>query len=408
MTRPAGKPQQFATNELFSDSPNPWHNTPTKLRPSDGQAAAGLYLPDAPIVADYANARDNDHSRRLLDLDAVEIRNWTAHIKTIYAGPTPSGTPTVAQGVGCKLFDPERPLLFMANEDEILISYDLGMTWAVDFSVGGGSGVITSYVQTDGPVVGNFVGFEVGGAGQVARTTLASAWGSQALTSCTAIKSIRWDPYENLIVVVGTHSGSFGIWKAPCISGALAFTAFDTGDAAVANGHFAASPTISLAASDTTLHRWTSAGAFTPVSTLGPQNGALNITELVWLPEDEVFMLVAHSAGAAEVWTSPDGSSWTNRSSLLPAAFQGVISQTGMVRGSLFAMAGEMTSSHFGILWTGDAGETWNWVPDPTPLGGATPTNGVQVMGLGDAQWLAASYDGSGQFTIAYGQRMGG
>lgn len=390
MSRPLGKPQPIGTNAGVS------------TRPNDAVMAAGLFVPGAGAPSQYVNHKDGDHAQRLRDVDTLEIRNWRALINSVHAGPSPGGgAPTLVKGMGCKLWHDERPLLFAADDEELMISYDGGRSWAADYTAAGN---IEAIAQSP---IANIVGFLNAGAGTVARTSLGSAWGAQALASCTAIKSVDWDPYANEFVVTGTHSGTFGIWKAPVVSGALTFTAFDTGNVAVSDGHFAASEDWKLAASDTTLHRW-APGVFTPVSTLGPQGGGVNITELRWIPGPDMFMLVAHAGGACEIWVSADGASWTQRTSSLPVAvtFNGVLAHSSAVRGSIFAMCGTM-AGRYGILWTGDAGESWSWEPDPTALGGATPTSGVAMVGIGDRQWLAASYDGTGNFDLAFGMRMG-
>ncbi len=412
MSRPIGKPALLATTENFDDVGEAWHNTELARRPADGVIATGLYKPDKPLAADYANWRDKDFSRRLRDLDTIEIRNWSALINTVHAGPTPAGTPTLVRGLGVKLWHEERPLVFMANEDEIMISYDGGLTWAADISLGAGAGVITDYAQCDlvpsvCPAL-NVACFDNAGAGEVARTSLGSAWGSQALTSCTATKGIGIDPYSGYVIVCGTHSGTFGIWRAPAVSGALTFTAVDTGDTNVSMGHVACSPTVQIAANDVNLWRW-APGTFTPTMVAGPQGGGVNIADLHWLPEDELFILVAHAGAAAEVWTSPDGVTWTDKSAFVPTAFDGVATHTAATRGSIFAVSGQMTARN-GILWTGDAGLTWNWEPDPIAKGGYSLSGAGGAPGriaIGDRQWLAAAYDGSGNFDLAFGLRMG-
>jgi len=406
MSRPAGAPRQYATNEKFADAP--YTAIDCKLEPSLGEKAAGLYQPVQSLPSNWANFRDNDVGRRLLDLDALEIMNW----------PLPgNGDGSCAAGgnsttdLSAKLWDPRRPLIFVSNDEDLMISLNDGVTWASDLNSPGA--VFTGLAQA--PLC-NAAIYEVAGAGRIyCQGSAGTTWTSQALTSCTQANAITFDSDENCFWVVGEHSSSGGIWRLTNANGSMPMTlnTVDTGETPVFY-LIAAGPDWKLAANDTEFWRWppSVAGVFTPVKQTSPLTGPMggaNAQELRYMPADDLMVLMAKDGSTTFILVSADGgNTWVDKSANLPADFV-LLSRnnTSAVRGSIFAVAGELDGQP-GILWTGDACESFSFVPDPmarhTTL---TPDPTINIVRVTDRRWACAGYVAAGSHAFAYGLRMG-
>lgn len=405
MSRPKGAPRVLASDTKFANVP--FTAVDAKLDPGSSIAAAGLYQPDKPLASNFANHRDYHHSRRLLDLDCIEMINWPKTVPEASIDISAGGG-NAAIGAAGKPWDLAQPLLFIGNGEAIMVSYDDGVLWASDFASVGSvfRGICESPYATAAIREAGGAGFiTIVGPGAATPTS----WGSTALTSCTAVRDICWDATEGVFWIVGTHSASCGIWRVPHGLGVVPVTqtTVDTGETPAPFLQVAAGPSWKLAIGDDEFWRWPNA-SFVPVKQTSPMNVGENARELRYLPEDGLFILCSWDSGDMHVWVSSDASTWTNLSANVPAGFQiGTANQRSAVRGSIFAIPGTL-DGHGGILWTGDAGNSWKWQPNPNAhhvAGTDQETTLVHVVNAN--RWLAAGYFAAGACRYALSLKMG-
>lgn len=173
----------------------------------------------------------------------------------------------------------------------------------------------------------------------------------------------------------------------------------------------AAGPTWKLCANDTEFWRWPAsvAGVFVPVKQTTPLTGPLggsNAVELRYMPEDDLMVLVARDSFTSILVSSDGGGTWVDKSANLPADFNtisGVVNASA-VRGSIFACPGEIDGNP-GILWTGDACESFQWVPDP--MARHSTSNTARKLRVTDRRWGICGYAGTGNHKFCFGLRMG-
>jgi hypothetical protein len=359
MTRPAGNVAIWAEDDAYASDP---HNGEiTKIEPSAAIKARG-WKPGERRPAKWDNWLSNDITRRLDNIDMAEAINWSPIVDTV------TGSGTVA-GFACapSVFAPA--IYHVAGDTKIRQSLDGGASW---------SDVLTDAGATIRDIAANDIGIMAvkteGGAASVIGVNTATT-DTSALTSVTDAQIIRADPFRpGWFWVGGVDTLTPRVVRVDASGGLPGVQTLCSGGGGSARQDLlAVGRSYILAANQT-------ASATNVLRRFAYGDNAMNaqtqptsaaIKELLWDDEDGFFFLFT----AHEVWRSATGATgtWTNMSAGLPhpsnpsdITFQ---LRGGAVRGSLIVIACTsdfLSAGTSGLLVSGDAGETWHLLVDPT------------------------------------------
>lgn len=381
-TKPAGPVPVWATNVTMTDIA-PFGGNPTKIKPAPGIIAEGYHVNEQPS-SQRLNWKENDQDRRLAVVDMIEARSFVE--------PGDGGgicNPGTGGAVGdfCAVPWTVFPQILRASASYIVsASVDGGYTWTTDLNAGAGActGIAA---RDDGSNQGCVaVALTNGATPQIYMRGAVGAWISTALnvapSGSGATTCITADAFDGNGMWIGgstTATPTPTIWKVVDNHGIFSSQTQLTCSPSGAIGAgcvvrlIAAGPTYKIGAmyvgATNYLWRWQDGDA-TAVAVTPPT--ADEIRDLLWCPEDKVFLLIASSVGhVVTFWQSPDGStgSWAQ---IAPdstgAAFLNADAYVrgACVRGSILMVPISYNSGAANIVMvSGSLGATWKQVADP-------------------------------------------
>ena len=424
--RPYGPPAIWATDATMTAPSMPYDGAATKTRPSDGLTAAGFLVDERP-PADRWNWKWNDQDRRHASIDLIEARTFVEP-GTPDAGNTTAGTgSTVGWFAGARWgqFD---VIYHATNSTAVERSVNGGYTWSTVFNVPSAvfSGICTR--ETALKAGGTAASYTLTGVAKIALTggdpVTNNAWASTTLTGSGASNSaacIVADPYVSDVFLVGgndfiTATTTPVVWRVTAPLGAFGATVKVTMGSPVAFFYpmrcVVAGPTYKLAAgwsgATNGLFRWQD-GNTTATAVTSPT--ASEIVDLLWLPEDERFLLIAKASPGVEFWTSVDGATgtWTQIDTTVGGTSLFVTATPWLrgacVRGSIIMVPIFTTGPVGHIAVSGDGGATWEIIADPMVR--HDPAAVVQRCADLGARFIAAAYKGGGAVSWTQTLRAG-
>lgn len=373
-SRPKGPTPILASADTFPVSADPWSLRPTKVDPGLGVLAAG-FMPDDPIVIEWWNYIQNQIGRRVALMDLIEAKNWPDPQRE--SGIIASGAGNDSGEISWEPWHSRKRLLFANNGSASLwMSETGGYTWTADFTPAGGSlyPSVAALPEASAVIYTQAGAFKVAGNGPDGAGD-ALGWDSLTLGSSPNLLSvIVGDPYISggaFWIGGRTATPRPGIWRVEANGGVLSTAAqLFKGPASGADAvtMIACGPTYKIGGSfvaANSLWRWRddvgAANSVTPPTTK-------EIRDLLWIPEEGLYMLLTAGTDPSEVWISETGGtgSWSQRiqaadSPLMVGEFD---FRSAAVRGSTIVAAYTRGSDH-GLVISTDAGVSWEWLADP-------------------------------------------
>jgi hypothetical protein len=399
-TRPTGNVKIWAEDVTYVGGD--YSGQDTKLEPSDAIKARGWH-PGKRRPAKWDNWLLNDITTRLDNLDMAEALNWpepAPDAGVIATGGTNSGAMCQRRFAGAAVQQ------FHVNGDAIIqASVDGGYSWATSHTDAGAVIYdIAAGIADAGAVAA--VATE-GGAAKVIASVIVGGWNTAALVSVTDARTIVADPYrENVFYVGGVDTATPRVVKLDCSAGLPGVQTLLSGGGGAARVDLLAvglthvlGAIPGVASATNVLRRFAyDAAAMTAVTS--PTSDA--IVDILWNEEDEHFYLFTADA----VWrsTTGDTGSWTDMSAGLLSGVTFLL-RGGVCRGGLIVCAVTATGSEPHLLVSGDAGETWDLVPDPLARHTGT-AEATYVRNIGN-RLVVLGYAGGGDVKVAYGLRAG-
>ncbi len=372
-TRPKGPTPILASTDLYPSSLNPWSLQPTKADPGLAILAAG-FLPNDPIVIEWWNFLHNQIGRRVALTDLIDAKNWPEPARE--AGIIGSGAGSDSGEISYAPWHARKPLYFVNNGTaSIWTSKDDGYTWSADHTPGGTFYPSIAHLdQATAAIYVNGGNYRVVGNGP---DGLGDETGWDALTlgsSPNLLSVVVGDPYISggaFWVGGRTTTPRPGIWKVPANGGLLSGAAqLFKGPASGADAvtMIACGPQYKIGGSfvaANSLWRWEdnvgAAASVTPPT-------SKEIRDLLWIPEEGIYMLLTAGTDPSEVWISSTGAtgSWSQRVQGAASILQvGEFDfRSAAVRGSTIVAAYTRGTEH-GLVISTDAGISWEWIPDP-------------------------------------------
>lgn len=419
--RPAKDPIVLATDAEWSAPGELWDTAEPTLRPLDGLIATG-FMPDQRIAVRHVNYLEHHTGRRLRNLDLIEVTNWPEpHPNTDavlngggnLAGSMVEMAPDIANTAG-------PGVMYYCNGGDSIKKDVLsgGYAWTNDHTDAGAIVYELAANRYNAAAVAT-----EGGAAKIVHKAIASGWQTHgvSLTDARAIvadddlgiaeptpESVFW-----LAGISGTTPRvsrvSFGADGTSAISevtysAGVGSTRLDV--IAVGGGRGVAAN----AAGTQNIYTWQDgAAALTAVSLGGTDTPRF----VVWDPENLQFIM-GFSNG--KMWRSPTGlsASWTEVTANMPTGTKDYAFNGACSRGSLCVVPGTLNSVSC-LFVTGDAGETWDTLPDPLrrynanaymgPASGPAPV-AEKVRRVGN-RLVCLGYNASNKTYAAYSERTG-
>lgn len=406
-TRPDGVAPFFAEDATFSSGAQTGELT--KIEPSDAIKNRGWY-PDKKRPAKWDNWMTNrqglwaQHFAHVLDL--VEVQNFPEP-STDIGWFSPTGTSSVRGMAYNKGQSSTLPrILVCGNGEEILASIDGGYTWANEYTPVAGADFIDLCDRNSNQTAGAI--YVTAGVYRFARMSVTGTWVNVAATDATDLSAIAGDPYRDYFWVVGDFAGA-GYLRRFEDDSAPAYTTFDVASFPLL--HVAVGPDIVLAASATKVFRVDDpAGAAAAGTLVYTSTSPGTIVGLVYLAPQELFVLFTSdfAAGTAEIFTSPDGDTWTQVGVSSGAGFFGIIAGSCLARGSILLSSGTKNDLGKFLHVSRDAGATWGIIPDPLcrhNLAGPVPQTS-RIRSVGN-RIMCAGYVSGTNIAHALSQRVG-
>lgn len=419
--RPKGLVPVWATVELMVDPGEDWDGTVTKIRPSSGLIAAG-WLPTEQPPAERLNWQANDITRRLAALDMIEARTYPEPAPGV-GGTTAGVGNAVGQFSGAR-WQAVETIFHATNSTKVQKSIDGGFSWADTLTVASAtfSGIATR--ETSLKAGATCASYSLTGAAKVALTggdaATNNAWASTTLAgtgSANTAQCVVADPFVADVFLVGgndliTAINTPVVWRVVAPLGAFSAqsTVLMGSNPGAPVRIVCAGPTykvgVAWSGSVNRVWRWQDGDAIASAVTTPT---TAEIVDLLWLPEDELYLLIADSGSGVELWTSTTGGtgSWTQ---LDPVASSGTalfdagvgLLRGACVRGSIIliplAVAGVVH-----IMVSGDAGVTWEAIGDPVARQGAATE---RIADLGN-RFMCAGYKAAAEVVHALSLRAG-
>lgn len=404
--RPPGAPRIVASDLVYADPGEAWDTLPTKVEPSAGMNLTGA-VPNQPINAEHDNWRANDWTRRLAAIDLIEVQNFTepGDGKGTFS---PTGSSFVAGMAWIKGQSSSLPRILACGDGEsILSSIDGGYTWTTEYTPVAAADFIDLCDRNSHQTAGAI--YLDAGVYKFARMSVAGSWVNATATDATDLNAIAGDPYRDYFWVVGGTAGTGYIrrWED---DSAPAYANFDGG---ATNFHFVAvGPTAVLAATQGgQIYKVADPAGAAVAAVLVHDNASPGLTVgLVYLEPQALFVLFTSdfAAGSAEIWTSADlGSTWTQVGAAT-AALLGIVAGSCLARGSVLYSAGTKNDLGAFLHVSGDAGATWDVLPDPLArhqsLAVVPQTTRIRSVGN---RIMVAGYVAAGQIAHALSVRGG-
>lgn len=414
--RPVGPVPITATNPTMTDTGKAWDGAATKTRPTAALIAEGFHPLEQP-PPERLNWKQNDQDRRLAVVDMIEARTFVNEGEGFH-----TGTGNVVGDYAFATWDSKSSLFHVQNTNIIGKSSDAGCSWSTDFTLA--VGAVTSAISTrdDGGMAGaTCAAYVDGGTARVAITGgapgVSHAWATAALTGSGVINEANCvcpDPVNGTFLVGGSDfvgsSWRPQVWRVLDNHGQFvsASVVIMAGTASITSNRVklvASSPTWKVAVglfggTTNLMWRWLDGDA-TSLSVTPPTTDP--IVDLLWCPEDGVFLLIASSAShVVTMYTSPDGSGWSTLNlsangtrifATADAFFAG-----SAVRGSILMVP--ILSSANGLTWimlSGDMGASWECLPSPLArFQSLTPVPMTERVRSVGPRFLAAGYSSAG------------
>lgn len=384
--RPYGNVPIWATDETMTDPGQAWDGTPSKIRPSDGIIAAG-FLPTEQPPAERVNWALNDPTRRLASLNLVEARTFVEPLGAAGTGATSAGVGNAVGWFAGARWQAVETIFHATNSTIVEKSIDGGYNWTTTLTVPSAvfSGIATR--ETALKAGATAASYTLTGVAKIQLTggdvSTNNAWAPTTLTGSGTFNTAQYviaDPYEDDVFLVAgndfiTGSTTPVVWRVTAPLGVFGSQVKVTMGSPVAFFYpmqtVAASPDYKLACGWSGvingLFRWQD-GDTTATAVTSPT--ASEIKQLLWLPEDSLFLLIADAGPGVELWTSADGATgtWTQLdpvaggTALFDAA-NGYLNGA-CVRGSIIMIPLSVSGTGH-VAVSGDGGATWDIISDP-------------------------------------------
>lgn len=377
----------WATDENYDEPLEAWHGTPTKVEPTTERQAEG-WRPAARPPATYENWRANAVGAWLAFLANVAIANWRR--VRLFKDPTTEVWGNNDADLRCGVYVPDsnggRGDVFVFGEVDSASSNALA---AVTYGTFGSTAWETEQVDTSSPA-------NILACCHDTSNDLVQACGSGGL--------IYSRPQAS--------SAGSGVWtqRSSAAGVDLRAIAHGTGDGVgtprlIAVGEDTASDDMRIYSSVNGT-AWTLRGSVTD----RPMYGVANKPGAMWVAVGD------DNAGAAAIYRSADGITWTASTAPAIASLRHVVWEARAERFFAVGLNGARATSPDGITWTDqtDTGTAW---ADADPAGMATDDAGTilvlapRVGTLNDGPFggsVYASTDGGITFTDAYVLNGGG
>jgi hypothetical protein len=411
--RPGGSPPDFASDANYPAGADPWSSTPTKVNPGSAYIAAG-FVPGQGLPAQVMNFVLNAQNPWLSYQDTLEVRSWSVPIAPIYAsGHDLAGA--VQDNV--MAYDADNRKFFAAGQDisnlhtPIVVSSSNGQNWANDSMPVPAGAVNHPNRIVYGPGNGLFA-FPNNGTGNFFyRRGKDGAWSTVTITTASLWLAARWfiDRWIFAGVQSGPHPGAAS-WKPSATTGntgtggdltlpgssgvtlSAIFAPLMATDGATVLVIAAPTPIVTAPAAQGNLWVTTDGATFTHVS--NPFQS--EIIALVWNPGDSLFYAMCSesgpSTGVANVYTSPDGLTWTLAATPAITFSRSQSSDTTLAVGCAAAIGGVVVAkAQFttpdstiipGLAIGRNAGTEWDFIPDENQVSTGGPSL-VAVQDLG-------------------------
>lgn len=310
MSRPAGNPPTPASDTLYPAGTDPWSGTPTKVDPGLTLVAAG-FVPDERLSPQVLNFLENAFGVWVAYQDKLEVLNWRNH-----------GTEFGTLGEELHIGDANNVLVY----NEGLSRYFMAGRMATDdevpqvlTSVSGAAGTWVDTVAPVKPTTGPDQTYQVqpNAAGRLlgwltksstsffAVRSAAGVWGSFSVNQPT-MRAHVVRTYQNKWVVGGVESGvpvvysttPGDVWAAQTLASAAATEAIV--DMALGGGHIVALGTLG--------NLWTVANLGSTWGLHAVGSFASKPVAVVFVTPESLFWVLCEDG---EVYTSPDGNTWT-------------------------------------------------------------------------------------------------
>lgn len=402
-TRPVGAPPAWATDTTFATGAHA--GQVTKIDPGNAIEARGWY-PNKKRPAKWDNWLLNAIGQWLAYFaeatTVVDAQNWIepGDGKGLFA---PTGT-NLLKGMTWAALSAEPRMLAIGNGEEILKSVDGGYTWANEYTPVALADFI-DITNRDGVVGGAAAIYVAGGDYRIARMSAGGTWTNSA-SGADSLNVIVGDPYRDFYWVGGLLTNDQWLKRASNAAPPV-LTDFSPPTAVGSEPvvFIACGPTTVLAATVDDVFRVATPGAVggTAATLVLASN---NIVGLVYLASHALFVLFTSIASNTDVFTSPDGTTWTQVGVGIVDDFTITIG-TCLAHGSALIAAGELGGVKL-LFMSGDGGATWGMIPDPlkrhTTLAPVPTTSRIRRVGN---RLMCAGYVAGGNSAHALSQRVG-
>ena len=411
-TRPGGTAPEFASDVNYPAGSDPWSSSPTKVNPGASYIAAG-FVPGQGLPAQVMNYVLNAQKPWLDYQDTLEVRSYSVPVAPIYA----SGHDLA----GCVqdnvlIYEGDNRQFFIAGQDisnlhtNLVLSSSNGQNWTND-----GAPVVAGSVDHPNRIVwgpGNGIfAFPCNSSSNFFyRRGLDGVWST--VTNTTALKWLAGRWFIDRWIFAGVSSGphpAAASWKPTSttgnagtgvdltLPGATSVTLSSTYAPLMAVGGgtlviAATSPVTTPPAAQGNLWVTTDGSTFTHVS--NPFQSA--ITSLAWSEGDQLFYamcgVTAVGASTSNVYTSPDGITWTLASTPTIIFSHAQTVDTTLVVGISAAVGGVIVAwAQFltpdsniipGLAIGRNAGLDWDFIPDENQVSiGGPSLVAIQAVG---------------------------
>ena len=299
-------------------------------------------------------------------------------------------------------------ILACGNGEEILASIDGGYTWANEYTPVAAADFIDLCDRNDNQTAGAI--YVTGGTYRFARMSVSGSWVNVAAGGAGAISVVVGDVVGRDYFWVGGDVGTGdGYLRRFEDDAAPAIVIFDA-PATTPIKFIACGPDVVLAATDTDVWRVDApAGAAAAAVQVYDATGSPGvIVGLVYLAPYELFVLYTSDfgAGSAEIFTSPDGDTWTQVGGSGEQQLYGVIAGSCLARGTTLISSGTKNTLGAFLHLSDDAGATWRTIPDPIGrhnLAGPVPQT-TKIRSVGPRA-MCAGYVAAGNIAHALSMR---
>lgn len=400
-TRPGGSPPLWASDPAYAAGPAPWDGTPTKVNPGAAYIAAG-FIPGEGLPAQVINWLLNAVNPWLGYQDTLEVRTWTAPAPAIYF----TGHDLVnALQDNVMTYDADNAKYFIGGQDIASIDQPLvlrssdGVHWQNDTAPRlTPNGSAQTYQVCWGPGHGVLGLVSRTPSNGLFRRGLDGAWATvSGFTSSNFLTGgIRW--FLGRWILVGYHTGnhpgadSFTPSGTTGGGGTMAALTLPGSSGVTLSAFFAplidCSPTILIIAAPSPLitapaaqgDLWVTTDGVTFTHVSGVFQSVL--VALCYNPGDTLFYAMCSasgpSTGVCNVYTSPDGITWTLAAQPGPWVFSrseaeatiNAVRQNGpsAALGGAVVVKAQFTTPDStiipGLAIGRDAGMAWDFIPN--------------------------------------------